>query len=269
MVLVHHAEGIHDQAQVRFILDDQAKLVSHVLEEAFVVGHFIAAKPPAHVVLLHYREQGCGQVAAILEPDLWLTVVGVAPALVGMVAYIAGIEIIKECERAIIKGVADDGHVVAVHHAMAEADCLPVRNRSCGAFHHFLEPAGVSIVIRQVDQMREVQRDHMLKQSLYAFRSFVVSGELEVSEANMALSHAHQCRRRLDGFPAHRVFGAHHEQCPGGRDTQSVHGFTAQVFANGGAKHSAAISEAGVGSHTGAFEVPVPASSIGANGFPQ
>ena len=163
MMLVHHAEGIHDQAQVCFILNGKAQLVPHVLEEALVVGHFIAAKPPAHVVLLHYREQGCGQVAAILEPDLWLTVVGVAPALVGMVAYIAGIEIIEKCVGAVVKGVADDRHVVTVHHAVAEAHRLPVRNRSCRPLDHFLEPPAVPFVIGQIDQVGEVQRDHVFE----------------------------------------------------------------------------------------------------------
>ena len=99
MVLVHHAEGIHDQAQVRFILKCKSQLVTHVLEKAFVVSHFIAAKPTAHVVFLHYRQQGGGQVTAILKTDLRLTVVGVAAALVGVIADIAGIEIVKECEE--------------------------------------------------------------------------------------------------------------------------------------------------------------------------
>ena len=157
MVLVQHAEGVHDQAQICVLLICQPQFVPHVLQEPGVVGGFIVAQSPAHVILVHDWQQGPGQVLAVIEADLRLAVVGVAAGLVGVVGNVAGVEIVQEGEGAVIEGVADDRHVVAVHNPMAEAHGLPVGNHPGGALHDFLEPSGVALAVWQVDQVRKVQ----------------------------------------------------------------------------------------------------------------
>ena len=156
-VFVQHAEGVHDQGHVCIVGFFQPELGLHVVLEALVVGGFIAAEAFAHGVFFHDRQQGVGQVMAVGEADLGLAVVGVAAFVVGMVADEAGVEVVQEGVGAVVEGVADDGHVVAVHHSMAEADGLPVGNQPGGAFHHFGEPAGVALWLRQLYQVREVQ----------------------------------------------------------------------------------------------------------------
>ena len=47
----------------------------------------------------------------------------------------------------VIDGLAQDGHVVRVQHAMHEADALPRRDQPCRALHHLRQQRRVLLVL--------------------------------------------------------------------------------------------------------------------------
>src|SRR5256885_16287676 len=59
-----------------------------------------------------------------------LLVVGVAAGFVGMVADVVRVERVDEAVRPVVQRLAGDRHVVGVHHAVAPAHRLPLRDEA-------------------------------------------------------------------------------------------------------------------------------------------
>jgi hypothetical protein len=69
--------------------------------------------------------------------DRHLVRIRIAAALVGVVADVVDVEGFHEAEGAVVERQAEDRHIVGVHHAVHEADRLPVRDHARGAARDF------------------------------------------------------------------------------------------------------------------------------------
>ncbi len=100
--------------------------------------------------------------------------------------------------------------------------------------------------------------DHMVSQDLDLFGFTSMMKIFKGAEADMTAGQPNQHGGLLGGFPVDGFVTGGDAQCPGSGNAQTVHGFTAQVFADGRAQYGATIAKAGVGRLSGAFEMDVP-----------
>ena len=188
------------------------------------------------------------------ERDVGLARIGVTAALVGMVADVAGVEGIEEAEGAVVDRQPEDRHVVGVHHAVAEAHCLPLRHQLGGALRHRFQQRGVGL--RCVAAGRVVLVDHEVGQA--AQRVGVVGGVrevLEVAEADEARRHARAHRGGLDLLATHRQCRTGDAQRARRRNAEVMHRLRAEELADRRAQHCAAIAHARVGRAAAALEL--------------
>jgi uncharacterized membrane protein len=75
----------------------------------------------------------------IPQANLWLLVVSIASGMIAVITYMCGIETIHEAKRAVVQRQPQHRHVVGIHHAVTEADRLPLRNQACGSTDDFAE----------------------------------------------------------------------------------------------------------------------------------
>ena len=156
-----------------------------------------------------------------------------------MVADQARLIGIEKPEGAVIQGQAQDGHIVGVHHAMGETYRLPARNQMRGARDNLAEPGGMIVFI-----VRHIFGDDMIGQQAHQIVFAIVMEMLEMAEADMAARQPRYHGAGLGGFALNLFVGGDQRQGAGGGDAKACHRFAAEIFANGGAHHGAAIAEA-------------------------
>ena len=159
-----------------------------------------------------------------------LVVKTVAPLIVGVVTDVPWLIIIQETKRAVVKGQPEKRHVVRIHDAMGKTYRLPAGNQGCGTGHHVPEPE--SVLIRVVLQMRPVVTNGKVSQLAHLVRLAAIVKVFKMTEAQMALRNAHQHCALFHGFARNRRVAGHDRQRTGGGDTEGMHRFGAQAFAN-------------------------------------
>ena len=138
---------------------------------------------------------------------------------------------------------------------MGEAHRLPLRDQLRGALDHFAEPGGMI-----AGKLRQIFADHMIGQQRAPALVWPLMMEmLEMAEADMACAPAASAPRPARAFRACTcLVGGDDRQRPRGGNAQRRHRFAAEIFADGGAHHRAAIAEARIRRLAGAFELDVP-----------
>src|SRR3546814_1853497 len=96
---------------------------------------------------IEQRQRRLQQARGVPMADAGLAVVGIATALVTVIADVMRVERVEKTVRPVIERQAEDRHVVGVHHTVAETDRLPLRDQSGRTFDHFAKPARVAIGI--------------------------------------------------------------------------------------------------------------------------
>ena len=121
-----------------------------------------------------------------------LASIGVSPLVVRVVANVAGIKAIHELEGAVVDRQSQETHVVGVHHAVAKAHRLPLREQTGGALLHFVEQGRVHIALPQRSTFAafgQVVGDGMVGQGAQAVGVALSRKMLEVSKTQKAGSH--------------------------------------------------------------------------------
>ncbi|MNS93885.1 hypothetical protein D3C72_1280830 [compost metagenome] len=207
------------------------------------------------------RQQRLRQAVQVPECHLRLLAVGVAALRVGVVADMVGVERVEEAKWAVVDGQAQDRHIVGVHHAVAEADGLPVRDQVGGAQRDLAQQrlVGLGVVAARGHEVVDDEIRQLAQRG-----DVVVRGEmLEVPEADKGRRQPGHHRGGFDGLAPHRRVRAHDRQRARGRHAQCGHGFGAEVLADRRAQHRAAIGHARVGRQARALELDFPRAGGG------
>ena len=174
------------------------------------------------------RQKCLAQYEAVPLADLRLHTVGVAALLVGMVADMAWIVGFNEAERTVIQCQPDDRHIIGVHHAMYEADSLPMRYQIRGPTGYLGQQrlVGISGVL----QFRVKTGNHVVGQDFQLLRPIVVIPVFKRSEAHKTGRHAGQYGYGFRSLAHHQLIGADQRQRTRSRDAKRRHRLRAQVF---------------------------------------
>ena len=257
---VHHERG-------RFAARRQAELGGHALEVGAAERLRILADRAGRGFHRHQRHQRLGQLGEVPCRDVGLLVEGVAPAGVGMVADIAGVEGVEKAERAIVEREAEDGHVVGIHHPVREAHRLPLRHQLGGGERNLAQELGVGIGQRR--QLGVVARDDVIGQVFDRLDLVAVVEHLERTEAHEARRQPCDQRGGFLILAVDRAVAADDGEGAGGRNAERMHRFGTQKLADARAQHRAAVAAARVGGAAGALQLHFPAFARGILHFAQ
>lgn len=90
-------------------------------------------------------QQGLAQTVEIPVRHLRLAVEGVAALSITVVADMAGVKRIEKLKRAVVNCQAQNAHIVGIHHPMAKAHRLPLRQHVRCALAYRLQKVGIGI----------------------------------------------------------------------------------------------------------------------------
>jgi len=96
-------------------------------------------------LVAHQGHEGLTEAEKVPVGHLGLARKRVAALVVGVVADVARVVGIQKLEGAVVQRQAQDAHVVGVHHAMAKANRLPVRQQIGGALGHGSKQGSVGV----------------------------------------------------------------------------------------------------------------------------
>mmetsp|Transcript_57661 Transcript_57661/g.135727 ORF Transcript_57661/g.135727 Transcript_57661/m.135727 type:complete len:325 (+) Transcript_57661:3863-4837(+) len=179
--------------------------------------------------------------------------IGIAPAVIAVVADVAGVEGIHEAERPVVQREPEHGHVVSVHHAMTKTERLPVRDQVGRLQRHPAQQRDGRL--GRVGAFGRVLGDEGVEQPAQRLGLLVVGEVLEVAEADEAGRDPRDDGRGFDPLADHRQPRAADAQGPGRRHTERGHGFRGQELADRRTQHGPAIAAAGVGRQAAALEL--------------
>ena len=236
----------------------QAELGCHGAEHGALQRRLVGVDGGNRVLFVFNQWQQClAQAEQVPVGDLWLAREGVAAAAVAVVADVVGVVMVEKLERAVVDGQAQQTHVVGVHHAMAKADGLPLGDHARCALGYLFEQGGIALgrAAGMLGGAGKVALDHVIGQCAQVLH-LVASGEmLKMAKAHKAGRYAGYDGGGFHRLAVHRLRRSYQRQRSRGGDAQRVHGFAAQVFADGRAQHRAAIAHARVRRHASAFEL--------------
>jgi hypothetical protein len=164
--------------------------------------------------------------------------------------------LVHEGAGAVVDGLARDGHVVGVHHAVDEAHRHPVGDEpGLPLGHGAQEPHGAldAWIVAFEDVVGEGG------QSLHVLTGVEV---LERAHADVAGGHAGEDRAGVGALAPDRLAGGDRRQRAGGGNAHRVHGLGDHELAQHGANPGAAVAHAGEGGAAGALELDVAAASL-------
>ena len=108
-----------------------------------------------------------------------------------MVANMRRVKTIQKLKRSVVNGQAQQAHIVGVHHAVAKADSLPLRQHFSGQSGDSGQQGGVTLWSRlNRQQMRKMLCDEMVNQQLQRCGVTVSSEMLQVAETQKTGCHA-------------------------------------------------------------------------------
>ena len=198
-----------------------------------------------------------------------LLVESVAALVIAVVADVAGVECIQKLEGAVVNRQAQHAHVVGVHHAVAKAHGLPVRNHVGGALAHLIQQRGIGIAwhrgafaiytLPAAAAGGVVAVNHVIGQ-LAQLGLHIAGGKvLKVAKTDKAGRGTGHDRGGFGRFTVHRGVRSRQAQRARGGNAQGVHGLAAQKFADAGAQHGPPIAAARIRGGACAFELQLPA----------
>ena len=201
------------------------------------------------------RQQRLGEADEVPVRDLRLVAVGVAALRIDRAEHGRRVEVVHERARAVVDGLAGDGHIVGVHHAVDKADVHPLRDERGLRGDHRVEEREVRVL--RVGGVGVVARDGVVGE---AAQEVVVAGDarvLERADAQVAGGDAHEHRAGLDGFAAHAVARGDDGERAGGRHAERGHRLADQVLAQHRPEDRAAIAHPREPGASGALEPDV------------
>ena len=157
-----------------------------------------------------------------------------------------GVKRIEKLKRAVVNRQAQNAHIVGIHHPVAKAYRLPLRQHVGCALAHGLQKVGISIALQRggAAAFWVVAVDDIVCQ-LAQLIDLVACGEmLKMAKAQKAGSYAGHDRCSFHGLACNRLGRANQRQSTRGRDAKRCHGFAAEKFSNRRAQHGAAIAHA-------------------------
>ncbi len=166
----HQPQQVVDQGLVACVGAGQAELGSKRSEHGRCVLGLVRFERGQHQLAgclrraFDRRQQCLCQGMQVPERHCRLARVGIAALVVAVVADVAGVERVQEAERSVIDRQSEQGHVVGVHDAVAEAHRLPLRDQPRGAQRNLPEQGGRGLGMAL--QGGEVAGDRRLEQVL-------------------------------------------------------------------------------------------------------
>ncbi len=149
MAIRHVTEEIADQSRVAFMCFREAYLGAKPCGKFCLETGRVGIHGPLRQRdggLLAAAEQGkkrLGEANEIPMGDAGLVVVGVTSVPVDRAEHGRRMIDIHERAGAVVDGLAGDGGIVGVHHAMDESDELPARDQTRGTGDHGLEQSEI------------------------------------------------------------------------------------------------------------------------------
>lgn len=178
----------------------------------------------------------------------------------------AELERVHEPVRPIVQREAENGHVVGIHHAVAETDRLPVGHQErCAPGDRRQQAENLAMLAVQPARARHAAFgvepvDDVIGQHAQLFRLAARRPVLERAEPHEAGRHARHHGGGLDGLAHDRVIGHHQGQGALGGNAQAMHGLAGQILAHRRAQHRAPIAHARIRRHARALELQLPAA---------
>ena len=253
-VLRHQGHHVIDQRIVRLFHHRQAQLGRHArhhrLRKHALVGF---ERGHSHVGVTDQRQQRLRERMQVPQRHAGLACKRITPLVVAVIADVAGVERVEETVRAIVDRQAQHRHVVGVHHAVAEADRLPLGHQRRRAARHGFEQGRIRLLFCATSRVMVL--DHEVGEPPQRRRLIVVRKMFEVAESNEAGCHACHDGGGFDFLAPHRQRRAGHAQGARGGNAQAVHRFGTKEFANRGAQHGAPVAHAGIGGQSRALEL--------------
>ena len=198
----HELHEVFAQGVVAFDQGGEAQLGVHAAlqrggEEGFVGlerGHGLLG-------VVDERHEGLAQAKQVPVGHVGLAGIGIAAAVVGVVANVAGVEGVHELEGAVVDGEAQDAHVVGVHDAVAKAHGLPLGHHDGGALGHLGQQRGVGVGLGSATGVKV--RNHKVGQLAQRGVLAAVAEVFEVPKANKAGRHTGDHGGRFNRFAPH------------------------------------------------------------------
>ena len=167
----------------------------------------------------------------------------VAALRIGVIADVVRVEAVHEAERAVVDREAEDRHVVGVHHAVAEADGLPVRHQVGGAQRDFRQQREIRIVgfaAMRIEAVDDVigERASILPRDRSSRNARSEPKRTKLGDTRVTTADVSMVSRRT------RQVGADDAQRARRRDAEVMHRFRAQEFADRRAQNRASVAHA-------------------------
>ena len=203
------------------------------------------------------RDEGLRQLGEVPGGHIRLLVEGVAPAGVGMVADVTGVEGVEKTERAVVQRQSQNRHVVGVHYPVRKPHRLPLRHQLGGAAGDFAQQLGIGFGTH--GQLRVIARNDVIGQITDRLDLVAVIKHLERAKADEAWRQPGHQRGGFFVLAVYRAITAYNAQRAGGGNAERVHRLGAQVFTDARTQHRAAIAAARVGRAPRALQLHFPA----------
>ena len=263
VVAGHPVEQVGGQGGVAVLLAEQPQFAAHHHQPALRVALGVAFDQRlrrfhgAVGVVVDQRNQGFREARQVPLGDHRLVAVGVAAALIDGAEHGLRMVAVHEGAGAVVDGLAGQGHVVGVHHAVDKAHPHPFGDQCDLPVHHpFQQRQRRHLGARPV---RVVALEGVVHQRFQQRRVLAAGGVLKGAHAQVRGRHPGEDGAGLGGVAQHLLAGADHRQRPGGGHAQGVHRLADDVLAQHRAESGAAVAAAGKRRAPGALELDVAA----------
>jgi hypothetical protein len=136
---------------------------------------------------------------------------------------------VHERAWAVVDGLAGDGHVVGIHHAVNETNQHPLRDEFGLRANYRIEERAIGLFGPR--GFRVMPGDDVVGQQLYALDVALRREELERADPDMAGGHPRENRTGERLLTQHGLAGQDGGQRAGRRDAERRHRFADDVFA--------------------------------------
>ena len=253
----------------------ESKFCGHAIQPALLKGLPVGIKSLTESFLVvNNGKDGIGQLDKVPLTNMWLVAKTVSPPMrIGGVGSPARIIVLQPTVGTVVNGETENGHIIGVHDAMDETNPHPMNHQLRCFPADFAEPGevGCQAWLPQVGKIRA----NGIVEKLLEKTIFATGGEdLKITETNERRRHP------ADNGPGFILWVAivehvtlnqlsrcNQAQGPGGRDSEMIHGFTAEILPDGGAENGQAIGCSRIGSWPRSFELQNPAFVVDVDDF--
>jgi hypothetical protein len=197
----------------------------------------------ASLVRVEQGQQGLGEPGKVPLGHAGLVAERVSAGVVDRAEDGARVVGLEEGTRSVVDGLAGDGHVVGVHHAVDEADEHPLRHQPRLRSHHRVEQREGWQA--RISGCRVEASDRVVAEAPQQVAVAGRGGVLEAADTQVAARDAREHRAGQEVVPLHGTSGRDHGQGPGGRDAQGLHRLTDGVLPQHRPQHREPVAPAG------------------------